>query len=142
MRRSVIRPLDRPFARAIAVETPEYRRVILSGAAAVDDDGNVVGEGDIRKQTEYTFERIAENLAEVGGELSDIVITRVYVNDELTDEQYDAINEIRHEQFPSPEEYPASTLVAVENLVSEDLLIEIEAEAIVPADEWETEIVE
>lgn len=134
MNKTIIHPLDRPFARGVAVEMDGLTRVYLSGVAAYN-------EGDVQDQTRGIFDQLDDYLAAVDGGLEDLVRVRVYLNKTLTDEEYDAVNEIRHEYFPDETHYPASTLVEVAGLVSDEFLIEIDAEAIIPHDEWDVDII-
>lgn len=136
MKKTIIKPLDRPFARAVAVELANCTRVYLSGAASGD------GSTDLEEQTRDILEQLEDHLATVGGGLDDIVRVRVYLNTELNETSYEAVNTVREEVFSDVFHYPASTLIEVAELVSDEFLIEIDAEAIVPDDEWEVEIIE
>lgn len=137
MRKTVIEPVeDRPFARAVVVKEPSHKRVFVSGAAAIDESGRVVGTNDIAEQTRVTLDEIVGYLETAGGGTEDVVRVRAYANCELTDENYKAINEARDEFFSGPDRLPSSSVVGVNSLVLEDLLIEIDAEAIIPDDGW------
>ncbi|MDX1746998.1 MAG: RidA family protein [Halobacteriales archaeon] len=137
MQKTVIEPVEnRPFSRAIVVEEPSHKRVFVSGAAAIDESARVVGKGDIAEQTRVTPDAIRGYLDEAGGGIEDIVRVRGYANCELTAENYAAINEARREFFTGPNRLPSSSVVGVKSLVLEDLLIEIDAEAIIPDDGW------
>lgn len=86
-----------------------------------------MGKGDIRAQTTQTMENVKTVLEVAGATIDDVVKVTVYVTN--VEEQLAAIHEVRAQYFES--DYPASTLVEVKSLVSEDLLIEIEAIAVV-----------
>lgn len=121
----------------VVVDCPGYRRVYLSGIVAIDDDGDVVAPGDVETQTRTVLRQIESYLADVGGEMNDVVRVRVYVESpELTQENFDAIHEARREFF-DPGSYPASTLVEVDGLIREGRVIEIDADAVVPHEGWE-----
>ncbi len=86
-----------------------------------------MGKGDIRAQTTQTMENVKTVLEAAGATIDDVVKVTVYVTN--VKEQLAAIHEVRAQYFKT--DYPASTLVEVKSLVSEDLLIEIEAIAVV-----------
>ena len=103
------------------------RTVYVSGQVARGVDGQLVGRGDIHAQTRKVLENVQSVLAEAGGTMSDVVKVTVFVTNLA--EHFSAIHEVRAEFFSS--DYPASTLVEVSRLVDPDMLIEIEAVAVV-----------
>ena len=116
--------LNRPFgvfSQAIQCEATGTL-LFISGLTARDPDGNVVGEGDIKLQTETILENMQKLLAETGGSMADIVKVTVFIRDM---ELFDQIHEVRRRYFSQP--YPASSMVEVSRLVSPEHLIEIEA---------------
>ena len=92
----------------------------------MDADGNVVGEGDIKHQTETVLEHVKTVVEEVGGSMEDIVKVTVFITDMGL---YDEIHEVRRRYFEEP--FPASSMVEVSALIDPRLLIEIEAVAVV-----------
>jgi len=108
------------------MEAPAGRTVYVSGMVSMDADGNVVGEGDVRLQTETVLENVKATLEEVGGTLRDIVKVTVFIRDMG---QYDEIHEVRRRYFEEP--YPASSMVEVSALIDPRLLVEIEAVAVI-----------
>ena len=120
---------DVAYAEGVVVHTDEAKRVYISGTVS-DADG-------IETQTRDVLERIESMLASVGGDLRDVVRVRVYLNEPaLSAESLEAVHEVRNEFFDG-EHLPASTLVEVENMVTEEYLIEIDADAVIPDDGWE-----
>ena len=111
------------------VEVSGGRIVYISGQVALDADGNMVGEGDFRAQTQQVFENIKAAVEAVGGSMEDIVKLNNFVTD-MT--QLDAYREVRN-SFINTDQPPASTLVQVSRLFQERFLIEVEAIAVVPA---------
>jgi reactive intermediate/imine deaminase len=101
------------------------RLVFVSGQAALDPSGAVVGEGDIRRQTEHTLANIAATLQAAGGTLADIVKTTVYLTDIAN---YAGMNEVYRRFFPGD---PPARATLLTGLVVSGLLVEIEAIAIV-----------
>ena len=95
--------------------------VYLSGSAALDRDGNVVGEGDLYAQSTQTFLNIAEALASVGATMADVVKMTTYLTDVSRHEEF---GKARTEAFPSG--VPASTLVGTSGLVLPALLVEVD----------------
>ena len=111
------------------VATSGGRTIHISGQTAVDASGNIVGKGDLKRQTEQTFENLSLALAAAGATWRDVVVTRLYVV-KLRAEYVPIIREVRS-RYVSIEHPPASTLVGVSALVGADWLIEIEATAVV-----------
>jgi reactive intermediate/imine deaminase len=109
------------------VAVPSGRMVFVSGQVARGIDGQLVGRGDIRAQTRKVLENTRSVLTEAGATMDDVVKVTVFVTNLA--EHFSAIHEIRAEFFSS--DYPASTLVEVSRLVDPDMLIEIEAIAVV-----------
>jgi enamine deaminase RidA (YjgF/YER057c/UK114 family) len=95
--------------------------VFLSGTTGTDDDGNIVGPGDIVAQTRRIFEKFSLILQSAGGSLSNIVETTDYV---LSLEEYKKTAALRRELFKGPP-WPAATGVVVAGLIREGALIEI-----------------
>ncbi len=100
--------------------------IAVSGTAPVGDDGEVVGVGDAYLQAKRCIEIIEKALAEAGAGLADVVRTRMFVTDIS---QWEAIGKAHGEAFG--EIRPATTMVEVSALIGPDMLVEIEADAIV-----------
>ena len=111
------------------VSVPSGRMVFVSGQVSRNADGETVGKGDIRAQTTQTMENVKTVLEAAGATINDVVKVTVFVTN--VKDHLEAIHEVRAKYFKN--DYPASTLVEVKSLVSEDLLIEIEAIAVVSA---------
>src|SRR5437588_10176245 len=101
----------------------------VSGLVATNKAGNVVGKGDVVEQTRQIFRNLKAVLDTVGASPSDVVKVTVFMRDVS---QRPDINPIRKEFFGSHR--PASTLVEVSRLVNDDLLLEIEAIAVLRRD--------
>lgn len=100
--------------------------VFVSGQISKNAKGEVVGKGDIRAQTRQCIENLKHVLEAGGATLENVVKVTVYVTDM---EHLKAIHEVRAQYFR--EKYPASTLVEVSRLTTQECMIEIEAIAIV-----------
>jgi 2-iminobutanoate/2-iminopropanoate deaminase len=116
----------REGAFSSAIEAPAGRTVYVSGMVSMNAEGTVVGEGDIKLQTETVLENVKAALEEAGGSMSDIVKVTVFIRDMG---MYDEIHEVRRRYFEEP--FPASSMVEVSRLIDERLLIEIEAVAVI-----------
>ena len=101
--------------------------LFISGTTATDDNGEIVGRGDIAAQTRQIFTTFARLLHAVGATCDDIVETTDYIT---TTENYRQTAEVRREFFKT--RFPASTGVIVAGLLREGALIEIKAVAVLP----------
>ena len=109
------------------VKVPAGHIVFASGQTARDATGAIVGVGDIKAQTRQTLENVKAVLEAAGATLEDIVKVQVFIT-RVAD--YADIHAVRSEYFKS--DYPASTMVEVTALVHPDMLIEIDAIAVIP----------
>jgi len=115
--------LSTPRGYSHVVDVPAGRTLYIAGQVAFDAQGNVVGKGDVRAQTEQTFRNLKTALESSGASFADVVKLNWYVRDIS---QLAVYREVR-EQFLGTGPRPASTLVEVTGLALPDLLIEIEA---------------
>ena len=109
------------YSRAVRVGN-----IIEVAGTAVDTEGQVVGAGDISKQTDYIFNKIRNALNHAGSKMSDVIRTRMFVTD-INDSEI--VARIHGDIFSDIK--PVSTLVEVSGLIDEELLIEIEVSAVV-----------
>ena len=109
------------------VSVPAGKMVFVSGQVARNAAGELVGKGDIKAQTRQALENVKSVLATAGATMEDVVKVTVFVTNVV--EHYDQIHAARAEYFKS--DYPASTMVEVRSLVDPDMLIEIEAIAVI-----------
>jgi enamine deaminase RidA (YjgF/YER057c/UK114 family) len=105
------------------------KTVYVSGQVSVNERGEVVGKGDLRAQTQQTFENLKTALAAAGATFRDVIKSNLYVVG-LKPEHVPIIREVRARYFDAKQP-PASTLVGVSALVGPDWLIEIEVVAVV-----------
>ncbi|MCC6378622.1 MAG: RidA family protein [Burkholderiales bacterium] len=110
------------YSRAVVVGD----RVFVSGTTATDGRGGIVGIGDPYAQAKQAIANIAAALAQAGSGLEDVVRTRIFVTDIG---RWEAVGRAHGEAFGAIR--PACTLVEVSKLISPELLVEIEADAVI-----------
>lgn len=102
--------------------------VFVSGQVSRDEKGNVVGEGDFTTQCNFVYRQIQEQLKSMNTDMDRVLKVTVFLKDF---NNYDELIEIRKKWF-HPDHPPASTAVAIKELVDSNLLLEIEAIAVGP----------
>lgn len=103
------------------------KTLYVSGCVAFNAAGNVVGKGDVAEQARQALANLGQVLAAAGATPADVVKVTVYLR--RVDDR-PKINPLRQEFFG--EHRPASTLVEVSALVHPDLLVEVDAVAVLP----------
>jgi len=111
------------------VVAPDGRTVYVAGQIALDSAGRLIGAGDFRAQAEQVYSNLRRALASVGGTLADLVKTTTFITDVA---QVPVLREVRG-RYLDAEHPPANSLIPVGTLARGELLIEIEAVAILKA---------
>jgi len=111
------------YSRAVRVGNVVH----VSGTTAIAEDGSLVGKGDARAQTIQALATIERALESAGASLRHVVRTRMYVTNIIRD--WEVIGRAHGEVLGAIR--PASSMVEVSRLIDPDMLVEIEAEAIV-----------
>ncbi len=123
---SVAPPMKPHYSNSIRTNAGPL--LFVAGQVALDADGKLVGEGDIRAQATQVLENIREIVEANGATMADIAQVTVYVRDI---DAFSSISDIRESYFPK--DGPASAIVEVSALAWPEFLIEIAAVAALPA---------
>ena len=114
------------YSRAVRIGP----HIHVSGTTASDSDGNIIEIGNPYGQTLHALNKIEAALREVGAERNDIVRTRIYVTNI---DQWEKIGKAHAEFFG--EQRPATSMIEVGRLISPEMLVEIEADAMTESDD-------
>jgi Putative translation initiation inhibitor, yjgF family len=116
------------YSHAAIIDLGNCQMIVLSGEVPLDSKGNIVGQGDLGKQTEQVFKNIKNIISDLGGTMDNVVKLGVFLTDVS---QIQTFRDIRN-RFINLKTPPTSTLVQVSKLFRDDVLIEVEATAIIP----------
>lgn len=118
--------LVKPTGYTHVVIAPDGRTVYIAGQVAFDSTGAVVGEGNFAAQAEQVYRNLERALQSVGGTMADLVKTTTFITDI---NNLPSLREVRTRRL-SKTQPPANTLLEVSSLARPELLIEVEAVAV------------
>ncbi len=118
--------IAKPTGYTHVVETTARRTVYIAGQVAFDVHGGIVGRDDMGAQAEQVFRNLETALAAVGATFADVVKFTYFLTDIA---QIPAVREVRN-RYIDPAHVPASTAVEVRALFMKELMIEVEAIAV------------
>jgi len=118
----------RGYSHAVQIDLGTCKMIIISGQVGIDNKGNLIGKGDFGKQTEQAFQNIKSIVESAGGTMDNVVKLGFYILD---------VNNIQtmrtvRDKYINLKNPPTSTLVQVSKLFRDDILVEIEATAVIP----------
>ncbi|MEM2878708.1 MAG: RidA family protein [Candidatus Hadarchaeales archaeon] len=125
MPKKMVYPPELPKTVGYSQAVRAGNMLFISGQISENAKGEIVGKGDFKKQARQVFENIKAVLKAEGGSMRDIVKITVHLTDI---KNLQAFREVRGEYFK--DYYPASTLIEVNSLISDELMIEIDAIAV------------
>lgn len=117
-------PWERQVGYCRALRTGNL--IVVTGTVAIDDDGQTHAPGDGYAQAKRCLEIIEAALAELGAGLQHVVRTRMFVTDIARWQEFGRAHAQRFADHP-----PVTTMVEVSRLIAEDMLIEIEVDAVI-----------
>lgn len=110
---------------------PGRRLLLISGQVAWDEAGGVVGAGDFAAQFRHVYANVQRALESRGGTWADVAGFRTYLTDAADIPEFHRLRELHYpELFPSGR-YPTNTLLVIDRLAEPELLLEVEAMAVV-----------
>lgn len=132
-----LNPADLPnwsesFSQVVVVQTGTTRTIYVSGQVSVDASSNVVGHGDLGRQAQVALENLSKALAAAEATPADVVRLGIYVKDYKPDLAA-VISMALRETFVAGQ-MPTSTWLGVSSLALDEILIEIEATAVIDAE--------
>jgi 2-iminobutanoate/2-iminopropanoate deaminase len=132
--KKIVQPKDLPkrgtHSQVVAVTGGTL--VFIAGMSSRSEkDALSVHAGDMRSQVRHICDNLGRVLRSVGGEFSDIVKTTIFTTDV---EEFRKANDVRYEYFKT--DFPTGSLIGVKRLAHPDLMVEIEAMAVIPANRF------
>lgn len=112
------------YSNVVRLDLESGALLFLAGSVAIDAKGNVVGKGDMAKQTEQVLRNISTALEAHGASMRDVIKTTTYMTDISKIKE---VNEMKRRFFPNAP--PTSTTVEVKPLARPEFMVEIEAVA-------------
>lgn len=121
------------WSHGICVTVGAAKLVFISGQTARHADGRPLPDDDFEAQFERVYESLELVLHEAGASFDDVVSMRTFVTRRTDIETYSRLRNAAHDILFPDQNYPTNTLVVVEGLADRQMLLEVEAIAVVPA---------
>jgi len=122
--------LAKPNGYSHVAEVNAGKIVYIAGQVALDRAGNLVGKDDFRAQVQQVFENLKSAVEAAGGDFNSVVKLNYFCAESVDPSQITVVREIR-DKYVNTSNPPVSTFVVVKRLVRPELLIEVEAVAVV-----------
>ena len=122
--------MAKPTGYSHVAEVTGGKVVYIAGQVAFDASGNLVGKDDLRAQIDQVFKNLDAAVRAAGGSFHDVVKLNYYCVDSVDPSAITQVREVR-DKYVNTQSPPASTFVVVRRLVRPELLIEVEAVAVV-----------
>ncbi|MDP4262821.1 MAG: RidA family protein [Bacteroidota bacterium] len=123
---SIARP--KGYSATVQIDLGNCRMILISGQVPLDKQGDLVGKDNFAQQAQQTFSNIKSIVEDAGGTMGNIVKINYYITDMS---KLQVLRDTR-DKFINTQNPPASTLVQVSKLFRDDVMLEIEATAILP----------
>ncbi len=117
------------YSQAAVIDLGAGKMVILSGQVPLNDKGELIGKDNFEQQAEQVFINIQKMITAAGGKMSDIVKLSYFI---LDTKNLKTLRTVR-DKYIDVQHPPASTLVQVSGLYRDDVLLEVEATAVIVA---------
>ena len=115
------------LSQSVSVDCGSSKMILLSGQVPLNTEGNLVGIGSLEKQTQQIFKNIEIILNEYGGTGKDIIKLGIFITDISKTPDFRKVRD----QYINLENPPISSLIEVSKLFRDDVLIEVEATAVI-----------
>ncbi|WP_114941819.1 RidA family protein [Mucilaginibacter endophyticus] len=115
------------YAQYVEIDLGNARMIVMSGQVAIDTEGNIIGKDDFEQQAEFIFSSIKKIVEKAGGSIDNIIKLNNYLIDISNLPLFKKVRD----KYVNTSHPPASTTVEVSSFIREDLLLEIEAMAII-----------
>lgn len=115
------------LSQSVSIDYGDSTMVILSGQVPLDKDGNLIGNNNVEKQTQQIFTNIESILKEYGGTAKDIIRLGIFITDISRTPDFRKVRDL----YINLQNPPVSSLVEVSKLFRDDVLIEVEATAVI-----------
>lgn len=116
------------YSQTAQIDLGNATMLLIAGQVPLDKQGNLIGKDDFEKQTAQVFSNIKSIIEEAGGNMNHLAKITIFIKDVS---KIQVVRDVR-DKFINTQSPPASTLVEVSNLYRSDVMIEIEATAVIP----------